>query len=384
MPTLKVRYGSGWATEFTPSLRVDGVFPDSAPPNIKQIFLYENDDWVRYWPPSTSTYVDYLFAGDNQTVICSPIVYLTAQYSVVGTEDPQDLTGHTIIWEQISGPVVSIFDATTPTAYFINPQNGQDFLFRVTVDKGTPFEISDEVKVANKIGSDINLSLLGGNYAVSGIGYSVFPILQIRESENGWIGDTLPQLEIRWNPNYRSMYGYQQFPHLDTLGMNYYGAKVQRWNGTTWVTESIIVGASPLRYSVSYGFAYRIVSLWNRGGNIAEYIDDPIFVSWSTLAHKNIFVSSKIAMTEAITTREQDNIFRNVPGRTTASDSSSYDAINHVAGAIDVITFQRYRQTAFNVDLFYNETFVSPKDYNGFTRINSYNISRANGTSIGG
>lgn len=78
-------------------------------------------------------------AGPDQYVICAMTVTLTA--TVIG-----DLTGHTVLWEQISGPTDIIF--ITPTNQLIVQYTTTTFFdrtFRFYIDKLQPGEIFDDV-----------------------------------------------------------------------------------------------------------------------------------------------------------------------------------------------------------------------------------------------
>jgi len=85
--------------------------------------------------------IQYFSAGEDQNVICSPLV--TLQATVIG-----DLTGHQIIWEQISGHAVNF---TTPlnqlTVQFTPPAINDDKIFRFWIDKGTIEQQYDDINV---------------------------------------------------------------------------------------------------------------------------------------------------------------------------------------------------------------------------------------------
>jgi len=77
-------------------------------------------------------------AGEDQVVVCDTAVNLEA--TVVG-----DLTGHTIIWEQISGVAVTFTTPLDQFAISYTTANFQDKTFRFTIDKGTGNEQFDDV-----------------------------------------------------------------------------------------------------------------------------------------------------------------------------------------------------------------------------------------------
>ena len=77
-------------------------------------------------------------AGDDQVVVCDTTVNLEA--TVIG-----DLTGHTIIWEQVSGVAVTFITPLDQLAISYTTANFQDKIFRFTIDKGTGIEQFDDV-----------------------------------------------------------------------------------------------------------------------------------------------------------------------------------------------------------------------------------------------
>ena len=78
-------------------------------------------------------------AGEDQTHICTPTIYLE------GIVDG-DLSGHTIEWEQIGGSLVTLINGTTLTPHF-DAVDSTDKTFRLWLDRGTPFEQFDDVRI---------------------------------------------------------------------------------------------------------------------------------------------------------------------------------------------------------------------------------------------
>lgn len=84
-----------------------------------------------------------LTAGDPQTSICAPIVYLEATISPDGI-------GHPTEWVQLDGtPIVELFtDSPTQAHYLVNPTApGTDKTFRFYMDRNTPLESYADVTV---------------------------------------------------------------------------------------------------------------------------------------------------------------------------------------------------------------------------------------------
>lgn len=83
--------------------------------------------------------VTLITAGEDQLHICTPTIYLEGV--VEG-----DLLGHTIEWEQISGTTVTLQQANTLTPFF-DFVDTTDKIFRLWIDRGTPYEQYDDVRI---------------------------------------------------------------------------------------------------------------------------------------------------------------------------------------------------------------------------------------------
>lgn len=82
--------------------------------------------------------IDFFTAGPDQVVVCDTTVFLEA--TVVG-----DLTGHTILWEQVDGVAVTFNTPLNQFAINYTTANFQDKTFRFYIDKGTGIEQFDDV-----------------------------------------------------------------------------------------------------------------------------------------------------------------------------------------------------------------------------------------------
>lgn len=83
--------------------------------------------------------VELITAGEDQTHICTPTIHLEA--TVEG-----DMLGHTLEWEQIGGTSVVLQQAGTLTPFF-DFVDGTDKIFRLWIDRGTPYEQNDSVRI---------------------------------------------------------------------------------------------------------------------------------------------------------------------------------------------------------------------------------------------
>lgn len=83
--------------------------------------------------------VELVTAGEDQLHICTPTIYLEGIVN-------GDLLGHTIEWEQIDGTLVTLVNANTLTPHF-DFEDSTDKVFRLYIDRGTPYEQFDDVKI---------------------------------------------------------------------------------------------------------------------------------------------------------------------------------------------------------------------------------------------
>lgn len=78
-------------------------------------------------------------AGDDQTDICSPVVFLVA--TIIGSP-----IGHTFEWEQQTGPAITIDDPSAISTFYNAGATG-DKIFRFYIDRGTASEQFDDVTI---------------------------------------------------------------------------------------------------------------------------------------------------------------------------------------------------------------------------------------------
>ena len=82
--------------------------------------------------------INFFSAGEDQFPVCDTSVTLTA--IVIG-----DLTGHTIVWEQLTGPAVTFTSPLNQLVVTYTVATFEDRSFRFTIDKGTGSEQFDDV-----------------------------------------------------------------------------------------------------------------------------------------------------------------------------------------------------------------------------------------------
>jgi len=83
--------------------------------------------------------VQLVTAGEDQLHICTPTIYLEGIVN-------GDILGHTVEWEQISGSAETLINGNTLTPYF-DSTNNTDVVFRLYIDRNTPYEQFDDVLI---------------------------------------------------------------------------------------------------------------------------------------------------------------------------------------------------------------------------------------------
>lgn len=198
-------------------------------------------------------------AGDTRTILCENVVELDAQI-LAG-----DINNHTFEWEQIDGTPVTLEDANTLTPWFINP-NTTDFVFRLWIDRNTPFEKFSDVDIFRNPSSNASSTItvtghpniptvleLGRNSSEVRIPSSVVVQPTSYLDQNGTFTDATckngPYAIIWTLPTGRTPYNILL------------GVEIQKLVSGTWVTD----GTQPLdrRYwNIVNGVTYRLIMIW--------------------------------------------------------------------------------------------------------------------------
>ena len=216
--------------------------------------------------------VALLSAGQNQTAICNPVVYLEATTQ-------GDLAGHTTQWEQISGsPTVTLEIVDETHAYYLVPGvPGTDKVFRFYIDKGSVQEQYREVTIWTTptstgvvyYGAAESKREWSSNFLASSnrIIYD-FPFLPLSDLKG----------EALFNPtNLLLLWPYPEGFYSNTVEdinviNQFNGFSVERWNTNTWVVDELIGTNDPFESTFSIGDRVRLgvrYDLGSQGGNEA-------------------------------------------------------------------------------------------------------------------
>lgn len=214
--------------------------------------------------------VALLSAGENQSAICNPVVYLEA--TVQG-----DLAGHATHWEQISGsPTVTLEIVDETHAYYLVPgAPGTDKVFRFYIDKGSVQEQYRDVTVwTTPTSVGIVYYSCAGSKQDWGSNFLA--------SSNRIIYDypytplTVLKGEAFLNPtSLLLIWPYPEGFYSNTVDdvnvINHFnGFSVERWNTNTWVVEDIISPNDPFESTFAVGDRVRLgvrYDMGSQGGN---------------------------------------------------------------------------------------------------------------------
>jgi hypothetical protein len=212
-----------------------------------------------------------LTAGDSQTSICAPIVYLEATISPDGI-------GHPTEWVQLNGtPIVELFtDSPTQAHYLVNPAApGTDKTFRFYMDRNTPLETYADVTVYTTPASQVYGMLNGG------IGTSVVsPPLALAQS-SGYLyrsaipfdsaipmagaGDLVSNIQVNW-----TLPLLYDTP-LTEESVRYYrgwrGSIIEAWTGSTWQLAQTYATTDVRSYAITAASRIRVGNVYAMTGH---------------------------------------------------------------------------------------------------------------------
>ena len=219
-----------------------------------------------------------LTAGDPQTSICAPIVYLEATISPDGI-------GHPTEWVQLNGtPIVELFtDSPTQAHYLVNPTApGTDKTFRFYMDRNTPLESYADVTVYTTPTSQM-YGMLNGAIGVA----VVAPILAFAQS-SGYLyrsaipfdyttpmtgaGDIVTDIQVSW-----TLPLLYDTP-LTEESVRYYrgwrGSIIEAWTGSTWQLAQTYATTDVRTYDIATASRIRV-------GNVYALTGHPVSVVYN-------------------------------------------------------------------------------------------------------
>lgn len=219
-----------------------------------------------------------LTAGDSQTSICAPIVYLEATISPDGI-------GHPTEWVQLDGtPIVELFtDSPTQAHYLVNPTApGTDKTFRFYMDRNTPLESYADVTVYTTPSSQM-YGMLNGAIGV----VVVAPILAFAQS-SGYLyrsaipfdyttpmtgaGDIVTDIQVSW-----TLPLLYDTP-LTEESVRYYrgwrGSIIETWVGSTWQLAQTYATTDTRTYDIATASRIRV-------GNVYALTGHPVSVVYN-------------------------------------------------------------------------------------------------------
>ena len=220
-------------------------------------------------------------AGDDQQRICDPIVYLQA--TVNG-----NLSGHTFLWELISGEPVTLIQNSQTQAHYVVDSTTRDRVFRFWIDKGKYNQQFNDVKIY-ATPTDY-FSLISGGPSNLEVNTDFDPVLKV----------SLYSLSSASPDNLNNIHGYATYdkysvaiswalPDLYLLADNnkiilykssFVGTTLEANTNGVWYTL-ISVGINDSRFyaGIPIGTPIRIGSIYNFKGKEQIYYSDVVYSS---------------------------------------------------------------------------------------------------------
>lgn len=289
--------------------------------------------------------VALITSGEDQYQVCAAMIFLSA--SIIG-----NTSGHTFLWEQLTGATVSIIQNTTTTAYYLIADTSTDKVFRFWIDKGkfneqyqditiyaTPTSILTN-NIINSIGtgsiSDPNLTVRGYNAFNDTFDYSIsFNSLASYSNSSVDIAWDLPSIYYIGDTEYYSLY--------KSLFNSTY---LEIHDGADWVKYNEASYNDPrIKTSLSTGSLIRFASTYYRNGQntneiyytIPEYVSSNIILGYEVLGRTKYSASEYMTMTSTIyviDTKTYDDTISNIIN--SSSENTILNSTVYIIESVDV------------------------------------------------
>lgn len=228
-------------------------------------------------------------AGNDQQQVCASTIYLSA--SIIG-----NTTGHTFLWEQISGSAITLIQNTTTTAYYIVDINPTDKVFRFWIDKGKYNEQYQDITVYSTPTSFLNTQLtnsiqegevIDDNLKVRGYGH-IDNTFNPNIPFSG-VGSFNENPSIEWTlPN---IYYIPTNTYYDYYKSIFYSTYLEIHDGNNWIKQNeALYNESRTQINIQKGTLMRFASTYQRLGQINKeiYYTSPEKISSSMLGYNVI------------------------------------------------------------------------------------------------
>lgn len=212
-----------------------------------------------------------LTAGDPQTSICAPIVYLEATISPDGV-------GHPTEWVQLNGtPTVELFtDSPTQAHYLVNPTApGTDKTFRFYMDRNTSLETYADVTVYTTPASQV-YGMLNGT-----VGSSVVTPTPTFAQSSGYLyrssipfdytvpmhgdGGVVAGLQVTWS--LPLLYDTALTEETVRYYRGWSGSIIETWTGTTWQLAQTYATTDLRLYDIPAASRIRVGNIYAMPGH---------------------------------------------------------------------------------------------------------------------
>lgn len=204
-------------------------------------------------------------AGQNQNVMCAPIVYLEAH--VTG-----DVSRHTFEWAQLSGtPIVDLQVVSATQAYYVVDSGnvGSDKVFRLYVDRYSPNEQHADVTIRTTPTSTAN-AIEGGSVRGQITPDPMALIPQSRNLITAPFDAGVPfNSQAIYNPSplilqwgLPDAFYQSSSPGNNLVTSQFIGSVLESWNGSDWVQIAQTTGTAVGTATVTVGQRLRVGAVY--------------------------------------------------------------------------------------------------------------------------
>lgn len=204
-------------------------------------------------------------AGDDQTVVCAPLVYLEATVN-------DSLDNSTTEWVQLTGtPSVTIITVSPTQAYYvagINP--GSDKVFRFYINRNTQIEEYQDVIIRTTPSSVIGN--IESGFCVNEIPPPPFTLIPPFELFGDFMFNIVPFTGVIKLLDANDTFASWKLPQLfyqtgngatDVYKNGFIGTAIQGFNGSSWVDLQLYQLGEQRVYPLSIPMRLRTASLFN-------------------------------------------------------------------------------------------------------------------------
>lgn len=330
--------------------------------------------------PSRFRRVDLITAGENQVVVCAPVVYLEATVS-------GEMDGHAYEWEQIAGsPVVTlnpVLGFPNRTYYAAGANPGTDKIFRFYVDRGSRWEQFDDVTIFTTPSTNIEPMDVG--YGINQVSLPYFAFTAAARFTVGAPFDPsipfnsygIASVGVPYTLDWALPEAFYEAsdPDRDNVKRYYRGQLLEHWDGSAWVNPVVFTLTDALTAVVNPGERLRLSYLYQAGdaGQIRATPGD-----WFDTAEGGVACYQTVSPCDTGVGHNDVALQRVVYGIQLLSSSED---LNQTDGGVGYVAVDIDRVVYTLVPLTYDD--VALQTDVGFGHL-TFSVTRTGGGSLGG